>query len=125
MRSLLCKATVVAAAALASVGTAASFSQPAQAASPASYPTHLAAPYLQISSSTSGQMGTDATETGLKYYTLAFLTSKSGCMLNWEAGNEAMKAFKSEVKSLQQAGGDVIISFGGENSTELAETCTS
>lgn len=125
VNSVFRNAIVAATAPLLSVGTALASSQPAQAASSSSYPAHLAAPYLQISSSTSGQMATDVGETGLKYYTLAFLTSKSGCTLNWEAGNEAMRAFKPEVKSLQKAGGNVIISFGGASSTELAETCTS
>jgi chitinase len=89
------------------------------------YPVHVAAPYLQISTSDSGQIAADMDATGLKYYTLAFLTSAGGCTLNWEDGNESVGAFESVVKSLQAAGGNVIISFGGAGSTEVAETCDS
>jgi chitinase len=89
------------------------------------FPAHYAAPYLQISTSTAGDMMADKNATGLKYYTLAFLTPKSGCTPQWEDGNEALNAFTSQVSALQNAGGNVIISFGGASGGELAETCTS
>jgi chitinase len=104
---------------------AVSFGQSARASEP-SYPAHLAAPYLQISTSDSSDMANDMAATGLRYYTLAFLTSKKGCTLNWEADDTAaVGAFKPEVSALQKNGGNVIISFGGAISTELAETCKS
>jgi chitinase len=91
----------------------------------ASFPAHYAAPYLQVASSTVGDMNADKSATGLKYYTLAFLIPKSGCTPKWEDGDAAMNAFTAQVNSLQSAGGNVIISFGGESGGELAETCTS
>nr|WP_239070052.1 MULTISPECIES: CBM35 domain-containing protein [unclassified Streptomyces] len=63
--------------------------------------------------------------TGLKSYTLAFLIPKSGCTPQWEAGNSALGAFTSQVNDLKAAGGNVIISFGGAEGGELAQTCTS
>jgi chitinase len=89
------------------------------------FPAHYAAPYLQISGSDAGDMAADKSATGLKYYTLAFLIPKSGCTPQWEDGGDSLGAFTSQVSSLQAAGGNVIISFGGASGGELAETCTS
>jgi chitinase len=96
---------------------------PAQAAG--TFPAQYAAPYLQIDSSSAADMAADKAKTGLKYYTLAFLTSKSGCTLQWEDGGDSVGAFTSQINSLKSAGGSVIISFGGAGSTELAKSCTS
>lgn len=103
----------------------AGFGTSASAATTTAYPAHIAAPYLQISTVSKGQMKADMDATGQKYYTLAFLDSESGCTPEWEDGSEAVKTFEPVVKKLQKAGGNVIISFGGSGSTELAETCTS
>jgi hypothetical protein len=95
----------------------------AQAAT--AFPAHYSAPYLQISSSDAGDMAADLKASGDKYYTLAFLTPKSGCTPFWEDGGDSIGAFTSQIKTLRAAGGDVIISFGGASGGELAETCTS
>jgi chitinase len=89
------------------------------------YPTHYAAPYLQIASSDAGDIAADMAATGLKYYTLAFLIPQSGCTPEWEDGGDSVGAFNSQISSLQAAGGDVIVSFGGADGGELAQTCTS
>ena len=93
------------------------------------YPTHYAAPYLQITSGDVGDMTADMNATGDKFFTLAFLTPQSGCTPLWEGSGSAMNAYTSQVKSLQAAGGNVIISFGGEpdgsTPNEIAQTCTS
>ncbi|MEV6008847.1 CBM35 domain-containing protein [Streptomyces sp. NPDC051976] len=89
------------------------------------FPAHYAAPYLELSSGTAGDMAADMKATGLKDYTLAFLIPKSGCTPQWEAGNSALGAFTSQVAALKAAGGDVAISFGGAEGGELAQTCTS
>ncbi|WP_035853769.1 chitinase, partial [Kitasatospora azatica] len=96
---------------------------PAQAAS--TFPAHYTAPYLQISGADAGDLAADRKASGVRYYTLAFLTPKSGCTPMWEDGNEALGAFTPQVSALKAAGGDVIISFGGEAGGELAQTCTS
>jgi chitinase len=115
--------TLTAAAALASGGFAAATAGPADAAGPA-FPTQFAAPYLQISTSDSGDMAADMAVSGDKYYTLAFLVSQSGCTPEWEDGGYSLGTFNSQISSLQAAGGNVIISSGGAGATELAETCT-
>jgi hypothetical protein len=94
-------------------------------AAPAAFPAQYAAPYLQLSNSTVGDMVSDRNASGVNHYTLAFLTPKSGCTAQWEAGNFPVGTFTAQIKALQQAGGDVIISFGGAAGGELAQTCTS
>ncbi|WP_369192032.1 CBM35 domain-containing protein [Streptomyces sp. R08] len=105
------------------VGINATASASPQAAN--AFPAHYAAPYLELSSGTAGDMAADMRATGLKNYTLAFLIPKSGCTPQWEAGNSALGTFTSQVDALKAAGGNVIISFGGAEGGELAQTCTS
>jgi chitinase len=100
-------------------------SQAASAHAGAAFPAHYAAPYLQIDSSDAADMTADMKATGLKFYTLAFLTPKSGCTPEWEDGGDSVSAFTKQVSALQAAGGNVIVSFGGESGGELAEKCTS
>ncbi|MDI5973146.1 glycosyl hydrolase family 18 protein [Streptomyces sp. SL13] len=115
-----CLAAVVAATpALLLMGTA------GQAQAADSFPSQYAAPYLQLGSDTVGDMAADQSATGLNYYTLAFLTSSSGCTLQWEDGGDPVGAYTSQINDLKSSGGSVIISFGGAGSTELAQSCTS
>jgi len=113
--------------ALGSAGLAVAAAGPAAAAGSA-FPAHYAAPYLQIDSSDAGDMAADMAATGTKYYTLAFLTPSSGCTAQWEDGGNTVGSFASQISAIQNAGGNVIISFGGEpdgnNPNELAQTCT-
>ena len=96
---------------------------PAQAAT--AFPTQYSAPYLQISSGDTGDLSADMKASGDKFYTLAFLVPKSGCTPMWEDGNDSLGAFTSQVNAFRSAGGNVIVSFGGESGGELAQTCTS
>src|SRR6202012_3569773 len=114
---------LVAATALGSAGLALAAAGPAAAAGSA-FPAHYAAPYLQISTSDSGDMAADMSVSGDKYYTLAFLVSQSGCTPDWEDGGYSLGTFNSQISAIQAAGGNVIISSGGAGATELAETCT-
>ncbi|RAG85782.1 hypothetical protein DN069_09750 [Streptacidiphilus pinicola] len=122
MRSLRALASAVALP-LAAGGLALGVQPSAQAAGPA-FPGSFAAPYLQLSSSTAGDMAADMSATGLKDYTLAFLIPQSGCTPMWEAGNYALNTFNSQISSLQSSGGQVMISSGGASGGELAQTCT-
>jgi Ricin-type beta-trefoil lectin domain/Glycosyl hydrolases family 18 len=114
---------LAAATALGTGGLVLATTGPAAAAGGA-FPAHYAAPYLQIASSDAGDMAADQAATGLKYYTLAFLTPQSGCTPQWEDGGASVGAFASQISAVQAAGGNVIISFGGESGGELAQTCT-
>jgi chitinase len=111
------------AAALGSGGLALATAVPASAAG-AAFPAHYAAPYLQIASSDAGDMAADEAATGLKDYTLAFLIPQSGCTPEWEDDGSGVGAFASQISAIQNSGGNVIISFGGESGGELAQTCT-
>jgi len=97
----------------------------APAAAASAFPVHFAAPYLQLGSESTGDMAADLSASGLKYYTLAFLIPRSGCTPEWEDGGDSLAAFTPQVNAIKSAGGNVIISFGGEAGGELAETCTS
>ncbi len=96
-----------------------------QSGAAGSYLAHYAAPYLQIDSSDAGDMAADMNASGVKDYTLAFLIPQSGCTPQWEDNGDSVGAFSSQINSLKAAGGNVIISFGGESGGELAQTCTS
>jgi len=98
---------------------------PNPAAAASAFPAHYAAPYLQLGSESTGDMAADMSASGLKYYTLAFLIPKSGCTPEWEDGDDALGAFTSQVNAIKSAGGNVIISFGGAEGSELAVSCTS
>ncbi|HEY2239749.1 MAG TPA: ricin-type beta-trefoil lectin domain protein [Streptosporangiaceae bacterium] len=95
-----------------------------QATAASSYPARYAAPYLQIDNGDAGDMAADMSATGVKYYTLAFLIPQSGCTPQWEDGGESVGSFTAQINSLKSAGGNVIISFGGESGGEIAQTCT-
>jgi hypothetical protein len=109
------------------IGVAGVSSAAGTAAKPAaaSFSTHFAAPYLQIDSSDAGDMSSDMKASGNKFYTLAFLIPKGSCTAQWEDGGDSVGAFTSQINSLKSAGGNVIISFGGEAGGEPAEKCTS
>ena len=121
----------VAAGTLAAAGGVSLVGQGSASAAASAFPAHYAAPYLQVSSSDVGDMAADYSATGLKYYTLAFLTpsSSTSCTPLWEDGGQAMNSFTSQVNTIKNDGGNVIISFGGEpdgsTPNEIAQTCTS
>jgi hypothetical protein len=114
-------ALVPAAAILAMTGVSSAAVAPAAS----SFPTHYAAPYLQIASSDAGDMAAAMKASGNKFYTLAFLIPKGSCTAQWEDNNDSVGAFTSQINSLKSAGGNVIISFGGAAGGEPAEKCTS
>ena len=105
--------------------TAAFLSTAGEAHAATALPAHFAAPYLQLDGSTANDMASDLNATGLKYYTLAFLIPRSGCTPQWEASGDSVGAFSSQINAVKSAGGTVIVSFGGAEGGELAQTCTS
>jgi chitinase len=109
------------------IGGAAGVSAAATPAAPAAstFPAHYSAPYLQIDSGDAADMAADKSASGDAYYTLAFLIPRSACTPEWEDGGDSIGAFTSQINSLKSSGGNVIISSGGAEGGELAETCTS
>jgi chitinase len=119
------KRSILAAGAVAAGVVAGTVFATSSATAASAFPSHYAAPYVQIGSESTGDMAADLSASGNKFYTLAFLIPKSGCTPEWEDGPDPLNAFTSQVNSLKSAGGNVIISFGGAAGGELAETCTS
>src|SRR5205807_2486801 len=65
--------------------------------------------------------------TGQKYYTLAFIISDREGFPAWDGSSDlriGTKYYASQVQALRAAGGDVLISFGGEAGTEIAINTT-
>jgi hypothetical protein len=63
-----------------------------------------------------------------KYYTMAFIVDQTGtgCTASWGTYYVLSDDFPdADIASMRAAGGDVIVSFGGEANTELALSCTS
>jgi hypothetical protein len=64
--------------------------------------------------------------TGLKQFSLGFVINGStACTASWfNAFDPASGWGKSDFDAIRAAGGDVRVSFGGENGSELAQSCT-
>jgi hypothetical protein len=118
--------------AIAATATGASASTRASAQHRA-LPHQLFAPYFETYDTSDGSMAALSQESGSKYLSLAFLqTAEAGsCTAYWN-GNPATpiasSSFGSDIAAIQQAGGNVIPSFGGfaadTTGTELADSCT-
>lgn len=89
------------------------------------FPARYFAPYDYVNPG-SGDFVRAAQQTGVKYYSLAFILSNGGCQATWQGGGSvvsASDAMKTDIDQLRQLGGDVTISFGGYGGTELARAC--
>jgi len=89
------------------------------------FPARFSAPYVPTWNDTN--LATLASSTVNKFWTLAFVLNRSGqtCTPSWN-GDTSLTGnnFGSYITSLRNAGGDVIVSFGGADGTELARSCT-
>ncbi|MGW2633873.1 chitinase [Streptomyces chattanoogensis] len=67
-----------------------------------------------------------AEETGVKEYTLAFVSPGGGCVPKW-GGRQPLDAnpVARQADRLRARGGDVRVSFGGQSGNELARACGS
>jgi Cellulose binding domain/Glycosyl hydrolases family 18 len=86
------------------------------------------APYVDTSLFPPFSLVSTAEATGVKQFNLAFVVAggSGGCTPEW-GGVTAIgdDPVASQIAALRAIGGDVRISFGGEDGSELAETCTS
>ncbi|MEW2293545.1 cellulose binding domain-containing protein [Streptomyces sp. NPDC006743] len=84
------------------------------------------APYVDTSLYPAFDLTASADTTGVKDYNLAFVTDGGGCTPKWggvtDLGADAVAA---QIGALRAKGGDVRVSFGGANGSELATTCSS
>ena len=91
----------------------------------AALPARVFAPYIQVDSSTS--LTSVSSASGIKYFTLAFIIDDGSHHGLWEAGSTVASdsSIAPAIANLRNAGGDVIISFGGAAGNELALGITS
>ena len=97
----------------------------AGASSSSTFPARFAAPYVETWGNAT--LTDLATATGNRFYTLAFIIAGDTCQAAWNGdtpiGSDTHWA--TQIANLRKAGGDVIISFGGADGTELGDSCTS
>lgn len=86
------------------------------------------APYYYIPYG--GSMTTGMKASGVSTYFAAFIQDGGSCVPTWD-GNSALglsssrsSQIDSDITSLRAAGGNVVVSFGGESGTELAASCS-
>ncbi len=83
------------------------------------------APYVDMTLYPQFSLGQAAQTAGIKHFTLAFVVSGGGCNAEWGGVTPLNDPWiNSSISSLSAAGGDAIISFGGEAGTELAAACS-
>jgi hypothetical protein len=84
------------------------------------------APYVDTSLYPAFDLLASAASTGVKDYTLAFVTDGGGCTPKWGGVTDlASDAVAAQIGALRAKGGDVRVSFGGASGSELATTCSS
>ncbi|MFD9026009.1 cellulose binding domain-containing protein [Streptomyces parvulus] len=84
------------------------------------------APYVDTSLYPAYDLLANAEATGVRDYTLAFVTDGGGCTPKWGGVTDlASDAVAQQIGALRAGGGDVRVSFGGASGSELGTTCTS
>jgi len=91
-------------------------------------PEQIYAPYVYMARYPVIQLATTAEETGIRYFSLAFILSGVECDARWSGTVPIEESFISnllisDLEALRELGGDVIISFGGWSGVDLAERC--
>ncbi|GHF39489.1 hypothetical protein FHX82_006682 [Amycolatopsis bartoniae] len=83
------------------------------------------APYVDTSLYPPYDLISTANATGVKDFTLAFVLSGGGCTPKWGGVSDLnTDGVPGQIGQLRQLGGDVRVSFGGANGTELAQACS-
>ena len=107
--------------------TATPTASPTSSPAAGAFPAHFFAPYVDVTGWPTFSLTDNLSSVG-KYYTLAFIVDKTGngCQASWGTYHTLADNFPdADIASMRAAGGDVIVSFGGAASTELAISCTS
>ena len=88
-------------------------------------PTRVFAPYVDVTMWPTPSITDVATATNQKYFTLAFIVADTSNNPSWGGVYPLSQGFFMEqVNGIRALGGDVIVSFGGENGSELAQVIT-
>ncbi|EFL25884.1 chitinase domain protein [Streptomyces himastatinicus ATCC 53653] len=84
------------------------------------------APYIDTSLHVPYDMVGTAKKTGVKEFTLGFVSPGGGCTPKW-GGRTGLAADKvaRQTQALRAEGGDIRVSFGGQSGSELALACPS
>jgi hypothetical protein len=88
------------------------------------FPAKVFAPYVDVSITPTFSIYSAYQAVGQKYYTLAFILSSNGTAAWGGTQSLACSFYIDEINKIRSVGGDVIISFGGANGTELATAIT-
>ncbi|MEU8921048.1 cellulose binding domain-containing protein [Kitasatospora sp. NPDC048545] len=84
------------------------------------------APYVDTSLYPPYDLAATAKASGVKNFNLAFVVSGGGCVPKWGGVSDlSADAVAAQIGALRAIGGDVRISFGGANGSELALACGS
>jgi hypothetical protein len=97
------------------------------------FPGHYFAPYVDMTAWPTQSLPQDTQNGGIKDYSLAFITNDESatCEAAWGGAvplsqlSVYLPNLDSDIQTLRAQGGDVLVSFGGEAGTELADSCTS
>jgi len=89
------------------------------------WPDQVFSPYVDTGLYPDQALSAIAGSTGVRYYTLAFITGSSSGAPTW-AGVIPLSDnhYLDEVKKIRASGGDIIVSFGGASGSELATVVT-
>ena len=89
------------------------------------FPSRVFAPYVDTLLYPAFPLAQTAASTGVKYFTLAFITNGANrCQASWGGVIALSENYMlADINNLRAAGGNVIMSFGGANGTELAQSC--
>ena len=91
----------------------------------AEIPDKVFAPYVDVTLWPTPSLYKMYEATGQKYFTLAFVLQGAECTPAWAGLSSLdMEFYQVQIEELRAVGGDVIISFGGANGTELALGCS-
>jgi hypothetical protein len=105
--------------------TPAATRSPVPAVTPAPAGTARFAPYVDTGLFPAFDLTGTAAATGVEQFNLAFVVSGGGCTPKWGGVEElGANAVARQIGALRKAGGDVRVSFGGANGTELAGACS-
>lgn len=96
------------------------------------WPAQYYAPYVDMALWPMYDLTAAARDQGIKYFTLAFIVADAGNQPAWggfqeyrvNGGGDWDAAIKNHIAGVRALGGDVMISFGGANGSELAEAIT-
>src|SRR5207302_4944209 len=84
------------------------------------------APYIFPATSNNPNPMSVMQTTHVRAFTLAFILAKGGCNPAWDgSGSLTGSAIVNRINAIRNAGGDVVVSFGGAAGTKLGNSCGS